>query len=362
MERVSGQYKSVEQHPINWPMDIADSVLVVNGISGTGKTMMGPLLGSLDRVESVVFDHLYEYLCNLYNLGKLDTDVVHYLMGMYADMDMYKSFIGRDKNFRVKDLSGVFVNPKTLTNIGRLFSKDGVAAYHRIKASKPILQLHMHQVLPDIKVLLGAFQERVRIIEMVRHPLYLIDHWKACVDIYGRDPRDFTILIDHKDHKIPWFAADWKDRYVESNATEKAIYSIEFLYGRGVDVYERLPKEQQKRFLWIPFEAIVTQTDVWLDQICEFVDTSRTRHTKPVLKKQHLPRKLLNDGPRKKIYQRYGWKSSDAKSSEEFMRTKLAGIKKEVNPEAYQTLLKLSEDYANRFQEFIDEPLTLTSN
>ena len=50
---------------------IAEQVVFVDGLTGTGKTMMGPVLGSLDRVEVQRFDHIPEFVCALQFLDRI---------------------------------------------------------------------------------------------------------------------------------------------------------------------------------------------------------------------------------------------------------------------------------------------------
>ena len=93
------------------PFHIAENIVFLDGLTGTGKTMMAPLLTSLARVELARFDHIHEYLSALDANQKIESDAVSVLMNMYADLALYNSMIARESNFRWNDLSGVFSNP-----------------------------------------------------------------------------------------------------------------------------------------------------------------------------------------------------------------------------------------------------------
>ena len=43
-------------------VSLGQDILFLDGLTGTGKTMMVSILGSFDRVELVRFEHSYEYL------------------------------------------------------------------------------------------------------------------------------------------------------------------------------------------------------------------------------------------------------------------------------------------------------------
>src|SRR6266446_5091605 len=82
---------------------IAPQILFLDGISGTGKTMMGSILGTLDRVEVQKLEHIYEYVCALRALDRIKDDAAHVLIGMYSDLTCYNLSISRETNFRWKD-------------------------------------------------------------------------------------------------------------------------------------------------------------------------------------------------------------------------------------------------------------------
>ena len=78
------------------PIHICEQILFVDGMSGTGKSMMIPFLASFDRVELGRFEHVYEHLCALDSMKKIDPDAAEYLTKMYADISLYHSMIARE--------------------------------------------------------------------------------------------------------------------------------------------------------------------------------------------------------------------------------------------------------------------------
>ncbi len=235
------------------PVHLTEKVVFLDGISGTGKTMMGPLLASFERVEIGRFNHLYEYLCAFDFLKRIEPDAAESLVKMYIDLDLYNISISREVNLRPKDLSGIFQNPHPFRYLRRLFYKDGAAAEARINKGNPMLHLISHQALPIMSLIFRALGDRVRVVEMVRHPLYLIEHWYSYIDRFGSDPRDFTIWISWKENTLPWFAHGWEEQYLAATSFDRVIYALEWFTQKMEDMRLQLGDKERQQILWIPF-------------------------------------------------------------------------------------------------------------
>jgi len=99
-----------------------------------------------------------------------------------------------------------------LKYVKRLFYEDGKVVLDRIQKEKPILHIISHQPLGTMDLAFRAFGNRLRVIEMVRHPLFLLEHWYSYIDRHGTDRRDFTIWINYKRKALPWFAVGWEEK------------------------------------------------------------------------------------------------------------------------------------------------------
>lgn len=328
---------------------IAQEIVFLDGLTGTGKTMMGPILGSFRRVELGRLEHIYEYLCALNDLKKIDPDAAAFMINLYADLAIYNSMIARETNFRPSDLSGIFSNPHSFEYVKRLFSKDGNVVLERIKQSKPVLQIISHQALGVMDLSFQAFGERLKVVEMVRHPLYLLEHWHSYIDRHGADCRDFTVWIHHKGQALPWFAHGWEEKYIKSSSMDKVIYSIEWLTKKVDQMINALSEAQREQVLTIPFEKFVLGPDPYIEGIARLLNTEPTRTTQKILKEQRCPRRQVTAGPGKDIYKRYGWKRPDPRSNdrEEFQK-KRAFAEDQASKEALQALDRISQEYEEK--------------
>jgi hypothetical protein len=311
--------------------------------------MMGPILGSFQRVELGRLEHIYEYLCALDELKKIEPDAGTFMISLYADLALYNSMISRETNFRPSDLSGIFSNPHSLEYIRRLFSKDGNVVLERIRQSRPILQIISHQALGIMDLAFRTFGDRLKVVEMVRHPLYLLEHWHSYIDRHGTDCRDFTVWIHYKGQALPWFAHGWEEKYIMSNSMDKVIYSIEWLTKRVDQTINALGMAQRKQVLTVPFEKFVMDPTPYIEGIAGLLNTEATRTTQKILKKQRCPRRQVAAGPGKNIYKRYGWKKPDPQSNEreEFQRKRIFA-EGQASGEAMQALDRISQEYEKK--------------
>lgn len=310
---------------------------------------MGPILGSLERVEKYRLQHIYEQLSVLHKLGTIETDAAVSLVRMCADQAIYDSMISREVNLRLFDNTGLLNNPFPWRYIFRLFSKDGNVVLQRIRKSQPILQVNTHQIFPAIRLPFLAFGERLRVIEMVRHPLFVIHHWmRFGADRYGSDPRDFTIWIrDSEGQSVPWFAHGWEAEFRRLCPTDIAIRAVHWLVRERDRVCQQATEEQKRQVLFIPFEHFVTDPWPWLARIEDFLGTRRTSATPKVLKKQRCPRPVLTAG---KGHKRSGWQrpGSTATNASEF-RLIEGEVEREASPEAFELLRQMCADYERQY-------------
>jgi hypothetical protein len=298
------------------PVSLAERVVFVGGLPGCGKTMITPILGSFARVEIQKFNYMLEHLCDLCFLGKIQDDVATTVIRMLVDIDVYNVAMARETNFRFSDLSSAFKNPGTWRYIRRLFLPGDAAAVERIRHEHPILQLTIHNVLAISWPLFKALGERMRIVEIVRHPLYMVEQWYRYMDRYGTDVRDFAVCFDYHGQALPFFAYGWEERYVRSSSMDRVIYAIERLAQSGAQVFGDLSERQQAQVMAIPFERFVLDPWPYLKQLERLLGTTVTSVTQRELRRQRVPRKMVAEGVSLPIYKQYGWKPPEGGADE----------------------------------------------
>lgn len=295
---------------------LLDEVVFLDGLGGTGKTMMGPVLSSFRRVEIQRMDHVHEYICALCFLKKIEDDAAVALLRLYGDLALYNVFIARDSNFRIRDLSGVLRNPGGWKQLIRLIQPDGEAVLARINKARPILQIHSHQLLGISQPLFRAFGERLKVVEMVRHPLYLLEFYSTWIDRIGKDPRDFSVFLNFRGEQLPWYVSGWEEKFLSSQPMDRVIYLVDRLMGLADAAVRTADEATRSRVLVIPFERFVVDPWPYLHRIEGFLGTTMTSTTRSALRKQNIPRQVTTDGKDLSIYRRYNWRPPEKGSGE----------------------------------------------
>ncbi len=329
---------------------LAPLVACVGGLPGCGKTLLNPIVGSLARVEIQKYNYTLEHVCVLRLLGKLDDDAATVMIRMLTDLDLYNLMMARETNVRWSDLSSVFSNSGGWRYLRRLFQPGDRAVPERIQRERPILHLITHNVLAISPPLFRALGGRFRLVELVRHPLYMIKQWYLYVEQYGTDPRDFTIWVDHHGQAVPFFAQGWEARYLGANLMDRSIYAIEHLTALGHRVLEGLTPEERARVLMIPFEQFVFSPWPFLRQMEMLLDTHVTRLTARDLRRQGVPRVRISDGVRRKVYLANGWEPSRQKLTEaEELQHRRQFAAEHATPQAMAVLDQLCRSYEQRY-------------
>ena len=329
-------------------LHLCNQIIILDGLTGTGKTMFSHLINSFDRVQNSRFEYMIEYLCITTSKGKLDQDAASAMLNLLADIKYYDGSISREVNFRPSDLSSVFSGPNTYKYIKQLFMPDGEKAGIRLKKENPILFFVTHQILSCIDTALNAFGDRLKVVQMVRHPLYLVEHWESYIMMHGNNARDFTLWVDHKGESLPWFTEGWEELYCKSNSYDKSIYSICNLMKYVFDYASS--DIMNSSLMFIPFEKFVLNPNEYIEKLELFLNSKSTELTKKVLTKQNVPRISINDGPQKQIYKRYGLKKykKGSSHSEDYLQ-KLESIKLKSSNDAFIYLQETCKSYEKTF-------------
>lgn len=312
--------------------------------------MITPIVSGMKGVEKQKIDYVFEYLCVLRHLNKLDADATTSMLQTYADIDQYHNLIGREVNLRWSDDSGVANNPASFRYLSRIFGSEGDPVVERINKENLALQIMSHLILTVADPLIDAFGERLKFIEIVRHPLYMVKHWHAYLDRF-EGAREFTLSFDVQRHKVPWFARDWHDEFIRLSIMDRILVSIVRLYERLFKMIEVM-NSRKASLLVTSFEHVVLDTDSVLKQLEEFLGRSHYPGLNKILKKQKLPRKRITHG---KGHAAYGWQAGEEENERKEYEKLFAFIRTSAS-ESYLTMFeKLIMEYNRRWPSVLGE-------
>jgi hypothetical protein len=329
---------------------LAEKVVLVDGLPGCGKTMLSPIIGALPRAEIMQYAFTLEYVCALRYLGRIEDDAASVLIRMLTDLQLYNVMMGRETNFRPRDLSGVLRNSHRLRYFLRLVQSGDAAVIPRIKAERPLLHLTTHNVLQVSSPIFAALGPRALIVEVIRHPLYMIRQQALYMDRYGTDVRDFTIWFDYKGVPVPYFALGWEEVFLSSNAVEKSIYMTHYLTKRVEELTVAGDGSGNAGVLLVPFERYVIDPWPYMQKLEALLDTQMDSHTKKMMKKQNVPRGMYAQGIGLGIYKQNGWKPPEKGSDERReLEQRRQFAADHARPEAMEVLDRLCAEYENKY-------------
>ena len=324
---------------------LTEKIVIVDGQPGCGKTLLSPIITTFQRVELLSYAFEVEFICGLFYLNKIDSDAAIAMVRMLVDHKLYQTMMGRDTNFRYTDLSSVFNDANPWRYFKRIFQKGEMIIPDRIKNERPILNITTHDLLSKSEPILSGLGDVALLVEVVRHPLYMVKQQQLNMERLVDNARDIQINIEYEGRQLPYFAQGWEEQFIKANTMEQAVYCIEKTT-LATNEKRKIWKEENKHsILTIPFEKFVLDPWTYLKEIEEKLETKIGSKTNKMMRKQNVPRKILADAPPFEIYERCGWEPPTEGSEENELTKRRDMVAKNSSPEALEIMDKLSQEY-----------------
>ena len=330
-----------------------NDVIVIDGLWGTGKSLIAPIVCAMDRVEKYKSNYVYEYFCQLDYLGKIERNTSVEMLKYISDIDQYDNLIGREVNLRMNDDSGFLKNPGSMKYIKRIFSGEGEAYVDKINDNNIALTLMTHMSLLVYEPFFDAFQNRLRFIEVVRHPIYMFTHWYNGFEGFDNS-RVATISFNIDGKKIPWFvdSQEWKQQYASSNNYEKSANALIKLYSRLFKKLDSMSQEHAQQLLVISFEDLVFKTEESMITLSTFLGRPHSRSLKKLLKKQKIPRKVSFKG---NGHSYYGFDSNSKLTEKQKYEETLNDLHSNISSSLMAEFLLITDEYNRRFKSKLSD-------
>jgi hypothetical protein len=333
---------------------LLEELVLVDGQPGCGKTLFTAIIAAMTRVELLQYSAVLENICALYYLNKITKDAAIAILQIEFDLVLYETMMSRNTNFRPKDLSSAYRDVKFLTYLKRLFQEGDEKIPQKILDEKPILHFASHSLLGFADILMCDVAKKLSIIEVVRHPLYMVIQQSLNHENWAKKnntARQFHLYINKNGENVPYYVNDWKLNYSSLKPVEKAIYEIAYMTKQT----EKFKKNNSgSNILTIPFESFVLDPFPYMKAIEKTLKIKMTSITKKVMKKQKVPRKKISDGIPLDIYKRCGWEPPDKSitEKEELIKRRQFAVDNGASKDALNVLDKLSENYENKYFSF----------
>ena len=272
------------------------NLVSVTGLTRSGKTMLLPIVSSMERVEHVAMNYLMEQIPMMHILGLISDEAAVCLLRYAVDNMFYDLTIGRNLNLRFGDLTSVWKSTQPLDYLKRLFAKEGDAAIESIMQKKYFFLLQLHDALWHADVYIKSFPH-MKMIHITRHPISMAYDWYK--KGYGADffesPRNATLVIEWKSKQLPYYAAGWEEEYLNMPEIDRIVHMIKRLEDNHRKKYDSLPEKERRKIKIISFERMLTDPEPILRDISEFLGTALTRYTARICKRERCPRKLRRE-------------------------------------------------------------------
>ncbi len=166
-----------------WLNQYCEDLVVVSGMPRSGKSLLAPLISSMDEAEIFHMDFLVETFPTLKDLNMLSQDGLIYLLQYSIHTMSYNRTIGRNMNIRATDETSIWQSNNPQKYFERLFINDGPDFIKNFayKYKFPLL-LVLHNALTYIDSLYEAF-EKIKVINICSHPVDTVDDLKSTTTI-----------------------------------------------------------------------------------------------------------------------------------------------------------------------------------
>jgi hypothetical protein len=271
-------------------MKLLQEVVLIDGLSRTGKSLLSPIIGVFEEVEQVQFFNYLEHIIPGVYLNQVDQNFAKFSILKLLNEKIYDISIGRNINFRDGDQTSVVNHRLYEAYRARQKFKEGSEAIDLLHASSGILPIQTHDILTN-GVILDSLDLGIKIIEILRNPIEVVDSWyrKGWGTRFLDDPQSFTLLTKTEFGFVPWFANHEPDLYLRSSPMDRCIMNVTYLYGNLFKEYYRYP---QKLILPISYDNVILNPEECIDQISNFLGKTKIKDYSKALKIADLPREL----------------------------------------------------------------------
>lgn len=358
--------KSKLRRSIKKGKTFTNKIVITNGFGGSGKTMLSPIITSMDNVETTIFPYEIQWLSSYLYSHQIQEDAYIEFLKLYADHTIYNQSMGRNSNFRHSDISSVLQSKKKIKYLKRIFKRGDNDIIDYIKQKNPILNFTTSHLIFFINEIAKAYRERVLFIETIRDPMYVfiqakINHKQTHLVNLEKHFTLETFQGEERSFFFDYFSKDETFSYLKKNINLVIVEYFEKMF----NFYFKLDFENINmnggKLIFLPFEKFVINPEIWIDEILKILKIKKTKDLKNELIKQKVPRKFLQQGYNRTVYERFGNKQSKkyfhsfVEADNDYKKKVLLEFTDKDNNvdfDLFQRLENLSDNYRNWINKF----------
>ena len=206
-------------------------IIILDGLSGTGKRLLASLLSGIPKVDQLVLTPYIDQTASLCEAGKIDFETAIYLLRTNHNLLYYDNAILRHANFRKSDETAVTKHPR-YKDIKLRVASDDRKVYQKFQ-NKIVMQYCAHFSSNFSTPYFAAFRKQLIFVKLVRSPINLemIEKLALWSIKWERSKcRDGMIKFYDKKNKknYPHFMKSKTNEYLKANRYERAILIMEW--------------------------------------------------------------------------------------------------------------------------------------
>ncbi len=272
-------------HNIN---SIVKNLVFIDGVTRSGKLLLGSLVTTFKKMESLEFGENFEHFLPSLKLKKCSYDFAKSYLITYLDQLIYNKMLSRNSNFRYSDITSIYnyFNPSVYKR--RLKEKEGDEVLKKIKSKKPILPLITHDLMVNFNIFL-KLNIKVKFIEIYRNPFELTYSWlkRGLAKNMEKSKREFTMRLEYNKKNYPWYLYKLPTNWKKLNDTEKCAFYVLSLTKNSIKQHKKY--QNKKNIFTTSYTRITQNTNQELVKIAKFLNTSTGFKTKLFIKKKKCP-------------------------------------------------------------------------
>lgn len=318
---------------INWssPDLLPKNLILIDGITRSGKSLVGPIVGSFKNVYPMQHQALLDNLMPILHKKNIQNNVARSLLVFYFNQNIYSLNISRCVNFRPEDNSSLINTKDSLKHLENLTKKEGDHIIREIKKRNysPIFMTH------DLLSMIDSFKNlnfSFKLLYTYRHP---IDNIFSFFKKYGKklksknklkynhnNPRIYQMMIKEKNILLPYYVENQSKEFLSLNPAEKSVFYYLSSLERSIQKY----KNNKKNVLLVRYDDFAEKTNKELIKISNFLNLKPSNFTNKCLKFNNVPRVMdINARQEKKMI-----------------------IRKLINNSLYEKVERITNKYENK--------------
>jgi hypothetical protein len=326
--------KNYKKNKREWgsPSLLAKLTIFIDGVTRSGKSMLGPVVSSLTRTYPMQHQTFLDNLLPIYAKKSITLDAFKSLLNFYFNKNLYYLNISREINLRPNDNSSLVNNKDFKKYLKNLNRNEGDYVIKEIKKKNhyPVYMTH------DLLSMVNDFNKlnySYKLLHICRHPIDNIFSFfkryqlrlssKANEKYNLNDPRIHSMMIKINGILLPHYAMNAEKKFIKYNFMEKVVFYYLNSINNSIKSYKKLKTKQKKKILIIKYDDFAEKTNLEVKKISNFLNIKKTSHTQKILKMNNLPRKM---NPNERDY-------------------KFEEIKKNISKNLYKQVLKIKIKY-----------------